>query len=114
MKLSIGLGLQSLTIDVSHLENERSDLQFHLDVFGGKIRGSVPNEWGDQSSIWNLAGTANDISLARTSKALGFTDQLGGSLRACYFTFRSDPPDPLSLCASNWTRLIYLMWFKRA
>jgi autotransporter translocation and assembly factor TamB len=114
MNLSRGLDLQSMTIDLSHLDHERADLQFDLDVFGGKIRGSVSNEWAGKHSTWNLAGTANDISLARTSEALGFTDQLGGSLRACSFTFRGDPRDPMSGTASVWTELNGLSWRNRA
>jgi hypothetical protein len=114
MNLSRGLDMQSITIDLSRLEKSRADLQFELDVFGGKIRGSISNEWPGQHSIWNLAGTANDISLARTAEALGFTDQLGGSLRACNFTFRGDPRDPMRGTASVWTELNGLSWRNRA
>src|SRR5438270_5459131 len=83
MNLARGVDLQSINIDLSRLDKERADLQFDLDVFGGKIRASISNEWPGQHSIWNLAGTASGISLAQTSEALGFTDPLGGSLRAC-------------------------------
>ncbi|PYK31371.1 MAG: hypothetical protein DME57_03895 [Verrucomicrobia bacterium] len=114
LNLAGGLDLQSLTIDLSHLDAERADLQFDLDVFGGKIRGSISNEWSGKRSAWNLAGSANDISLTRTSEALGFTDQLGGSLRACNFTFRGDPRDPMSGTASVWTELNGLSWRNRA
>ena len=114
LNLARGVDLQSLLIDLSRLDDQRADLQFDLDVLGGKIRGSISNEWGGQNSIWNLAGTANGISLAQTSEALGFTDRLGGSLRACNFTFRGDPRDPFAGTASIWTELNGLSWRNRA
>ena len=114
LTLSRGIDLQSLVIDLSRLNNERADLQFDLDVLGGKIRASISNEWAGQHSIWNLAGTATGISLAQTSESLGFTEQLGGSLRACNFTFRGDPRDPFSGTASIWTELNELSWHNRA
>ncbi|PYL54217.1 MAG: hypothetical protein DMF29_06700, partial [Verrucomicrobia bacterium] len=100
MNLARGLDLQSITIDLSRLDKQRADLQFDLDVLGGKIRASISNEWPGQHTRWNVAGTASGISLAQTSEALGFTDPLGGSLRACNFTFRGDPRDPLGGTAS--------------
>jgi hypothetical protein len=114
MNLARGLDLQSITIDLSRLDKQRADLQFDLDVLGGKIRASISNEWPGQHSSWNVAGTASGISLAQTSEAVGFTDRLGGSLRACNFTFRGDPRDPLGGTASVWTELNGLSWHKRA
>lgn len=114
LNLARGLDLQSIVIDLSRLDNERADLQFDLDVLGGKIRASISNEWPGQHSIWNVAGTASDISLAQTSETLGFTDRLGGSLRACNFTFRGDPHDPFTGTASIWTELNDLSWRNRA
>ncbi|HYR21323.1 MAG TPA: hypothetical protein VEP30_00185 [Chthoniobacterales bacterium] len=114
MNLARGLDLQSIIIDLSRLDKERADLQFDLDVLGGKIRASISNEWPGQHSIWNVAGTASGISLAQTSEALGFTDRLGGSLRACNFTFRGDPRDPMLGTASVWTELNGLSWHNRA
>ncbi|HVI81595.1 MAG TPA: hypothetical protein VM717_02535 [Chthoniobacterales bacterium] len=114
MNLARGLDLETITIDLSRLDRERADLQFDLDVFGGKIRGSVSNEWPGKHSLWNVAGTASGISLAQSSEALGFTDRLGGSLRACNFTFRGDPRDPMSGTVSIWTELNGLSWHNRA
>ncbi len=114
LNLERGIDLQSIIVDLSRLDNERADLQFDLDVLGGKIRASISNEWDGQHSIWNLAGTASGISLAQTSDAFGFTDRLGGSLRACNFTFRGDPRDPFSGTASIWTELNGLSWHNRA
>ncbi len=56
MNLARGLDLQSITIDLSRLDKERADLQFDLDVLGGKIRASISNEWPGERSIWNVAG----------------------------------------------------------
>src|SRR5213082_3190159 len=114
MNLARGVDLQSITIDLSRLDKERADLQFDLDVFGGKIRARISNEWPGQHSTWNLAGTATGLSLTQTSEALGFTDRLDGSLRACNFTFRGDPRDPMRGTASIWTELNGLSWHKRA
>lgn len=114
LNLAQGLDLQSLVIDLSRLDNERADLQFDLDVLGGKIRASISNEWPGRHSIWNVAGTASGISLAQTSEAFGFTDRLDGSLRACNFTFRGDPRDPFTGTASIWTELNDLSWRNRA
>ena len=114
MNLARGLDLQSITIDLSRLEKERADLKFDLDVLGGKIRASISNEWPGEHSIWNVAGTATGISLAQTSEALGFTDRLGGSLRACNFTLRGDPRDAMLGTASVWTELNGLSWHNRA
>ena len=52
MNLARGVDLQSITIDLSRLDKERADLQFDLDVFGGKIRASISNEWPGRHSIW--------------------------------------------------------------
>src|ERR1051325_925572 len=114
LNLTRGIDLQSLMIDLSRLENERADLQFDLDVFGGNIRASISNEWGGKGSLWNVAGTASGISLAQTSDALGFTDRLCGSLCAGHFTFFGDPRDPFTGTASVWTELNGLSWHNRA
>src|SRR5438270_2901677 len=114
MNLARGLDLQSITIDLSRLDKERADLQFDLDVLGGKIRANISNEWSGHHSIWNVAGTGTGISLAQTSDAFGFTDRLGGSLRACNFTFRGDPRDLMRGTASVWTELNGLSWHNRA
>jgi hypothetical protein len=114
LNLTRGLDLQSLTINLSQLDKERADLQFDLDVLGGKIRANISNEWPGHHSIWNVAGTGTGISLAQTSDALGFTDRFGGSLRACNFSFRGDPRDWLGGTASIWTELNGLSWHNRA
>ncbi len=105
-----GLDLQTLTIDMSRLAKERVDFQFDLDTFGGKMRASFSDEWRPGHALWNFAGSGSDISLAQTSQAVGFTDQIGGSLHACKFTFRGDPRDLTHATASIWTELTGLSW----
>jgi hypothetical protein len=112
--LSRGLDLQWMTIDLSHLWKRQADLQFDLDTFGGKLRASFSNEWRRGQSTWDLAAFANDISLAQTSEALGFTDQLGGSLHAGKFTFHGDPRDLTHATASIWTEVTDLSWRNRS
>lgn len=105
-----GLDLQTLTTDLSRLGKERVDFQFDLDTFGGKIRASFSDEWRPAHPLWNFAGSASDISLEQTSEALGSTEELRGSLRACKFTFRGDPRDLTHATASIWTELTELSW----
>ena len=112
--LTRGLDLQSMTTDFSRLAKRRSDVQFDLDAFGGKIRASLSNEWRPQNSTWNIAGAATGISLAQTSEAIGFTDRLGGSVRACNFTFRGDPRGATEATASIWAEIIGLSWRDRS
>ena len=114
LSLTRGLDLQSIVFDLSRLGKQRVELEFDVDVFGGKIRASISNEWQARPSAWNFVGSANDVSLAQTSEALGFTDRIGGLLHACKFTFRGDPRDPTNATASIWTELTGLTWRNRA
>src|SRR5205085_1087423 len=84
--LSPGLDVQSITTDLSHLGKRRIGLEFEVDAFGGKLRGSVADEWRSSRSNWNMAGSANDISLSQTAEAFGFTNRVGGLLHAGKFT----------------------------
>jgi hypothetical protein len=112
--LARGLDLLSATVDLSHLGKERADFQFDLDTFGGKIRASFSDEWRPGHAAWNFAGSASDISLAQTAEAIGFADQVGGSLRACKLTFRGDPHDLMRATASVWFELTDLSLRDRA
>jgi hypothetical protein len=111
--LSRGLDLQLMTSDLSHLGAQHADLQFDLDAFGGKIRASIAHDWQSDRPSWNVAGVATGISLAQTTEAIGFTDRLGGSVRACNFTFRGDPRDPTQATASIWAEINGLSWHNR-
>jgi len=58
LTLTRGLDVPSLTADLSHLGNQRVGLEFDADVFGGKTRGSISNEWRSRHSNWNVVGSA--------------------------------------------------------
>jgi hypothetical protein len=111
--LTHGLDLQSATVDLSRLGNERLGLQFDVDAFGGKVRGNISHEWHSKYSNWKIAGGASDISLAQISDALGFTDRVNGVLHAGNFTFRGNLAEPDRATASLWCELTGLTWRNR-
>ena len=114
LSLTRGLDLPSVTTDLSRLDKQNIRVDFDAEVFGGKIRASISNEWRSQVSNWNLMGSAADISLAQTAEAIGFTDRMGGLLHACNFTFRGDARDVTHATASLWTEITGLSWRSRA
>ena len=114
LTLSRGLDVQSITLDLSHLGKRRIGVDFDVDAFGGKLRGSMADEWRSPHPNWNLAGSANDISLLQTAEAFGFTDKVGGVVHAGKFTFRGDPNDALAGTASLWMELAKPAWRDRA
>src|SRR5947208_1137934 len=113
LTLSRGLDLQSATADFSRLGKQRVGLQFEVDVFGGKIRGNISNEWRSEHSRWKIAGGASDISLAQTSDAFGFADRVDGLLHASHFTFLGTLAEPDRVTASFWTEVSGLTWRDR-
>jgi hypothetical protein len=113
LTLTHGLDLQSATVDLSRLGNQRVGLQFDADAFGGKIRGNISHEWRSQQSNWKIAGGAMDISLEQTSEAFGFADRVNGLLHAGNFTFRGNLSDPDRVTASLWSELTGLTWRNR-
>ena len=114
LSLARGLDLPSITTDLSRLDRQNVGVDFDVEVFGGKIRGRILNEWTSHISNWSLMGSATDISLAQTAEAIGFTDRVGGSLHTCHFTFRGDPRDLTHATASLWTEMTGLSWRDRA
>src|SRR5436190_84915 len=113
LTLSRGLDLQSATADFSRLGKQRVGLQFEVDVFGGKIRGNISDEWRSQHSNWKIAGGASDISLGQTSDAFGFADRVDGLLHAANFTFRGNLAETDRVTASLWSELTGLTWRNR-
>jgi hypothetical protein len=113
LTLTHGLDLQSATVDLSRLWNQRVGLQFDADAFGGKIRGNISHEWRSQQSNWKIAGGATDISLEQTSEAFGFADPISGLLHAGNFTFRGNLAEPDRVTASLWSELTGLTWRNR-
>ena len=114
LSLTRGLDLPSVTTDLSRVDKQNVGVDFDVEVFGGKIRASISNEWRSHVSNWNLMGSAADISLAQTAEAIGFTDRVGGLLHACNFTFRGDPRDVTHATASLWAEITGLSWRNRA
>ncbi len=111
--LTHGLDLESATVDLSHVGNERLGLQFDVDAFGGKLRGNISHEWHSQYLNWKIAGGATDLSLAQISEALGFADRVNGVLHAGNFTFRGNLAEPDRATASLWCELTGLTWRDR-
>src|SRR5215472_14667939 len=113
LTLTHGLDLQSATVDLSRLANQRVGLQFDIDAFGGKLRGNISHEWHSQYSNWKIAGGIADLSLAQISDALGFADRVNGLLHAGNFTFRGNLAEPDRTTASLWCELTGLTWRER-
>ena len=113
LTLTHGLDLQSATINLSRLGNQRVGLQFDVDAFGGKLRSNISHEWHSRNSNWKIAGGAADLSLAQISDALGFADRVNGLLHAGNFTFRGNLAEPDRVTASLWSELTGLTWRDR-
>jgi len=113
LTLTRGVDVQSLTTDLSHLGKRRVGFDFDVDTFGGKIRASVADEWRSHRSNWNLAGSANGISLTQTAEAFGYTGRIGGLLRAGKFTYRGDVTEAFTGTASLWLELTGPAWMDR-
>lgn len=111
--LANGLAVQSMITDLSQLDKKRIGIELDVDAFGGKLRTSVANEWRHQRSDWSIAGSAKEISLAQTSEAFGFTNQIGGMLHACKFTFHGNARDLSQTTASVWVELTDSSWAGR-
>src|SRR5437867_12809580 len=115
LSLGPGLDLPSVTGDLSRLGNQYVGLNFDLEVFGGKVRGDISHAWRARSGSWNMAGSASDISLAQTAKALGSVDSIGGLLHACNFTFRGNlPGDPTRATGWVWMEVTAPSWRERS
>src|SRR5438046_9732981 len=113
LTFSLRIYLQTATADFSRLGKQRVGLQFEVDVFGGKIRGNISDEWRSQHSNWKIAGGASDISLGQTSDAFGFAERISGLLHAGNFTFRGNLAEPDRVTASLWSELTGLTWRNR-
>jgi hypothetical protein len=113
LTLTHGLDLQSATVDLSRLANQRVGLQFDIDAFGGKLRGNISHEWRSQYSNWKIAGGVADLSLGQISDALGFADRVNGLLHAGNLTFRGNLAEPDRATASLWCELTGLTWRER-
>ena len=113
LSLTRGLDLDALNIDLSHIGESRIGLEVNLDAFGGKLRARISNENRGDQQIWDAAGTASEISLARMSDALDLTDRASGSLHGCKFTFRGEANNLREATASVWAEVTELTWRDR-
>lgn len=105
IELTRGIDIDAFTIDFSHLALRRIGLEANVDVFGGKVRANLSTEDRAGRHLWDVAGTAADVSLAQMSQMLGWRNPAAGALRACKFTFRGDTGDLMRSTASIWTEL---------
>ena len=108
-----GLDLEALTFDLASLEKRRVGLELQLDTFGGILRASFQGRGGGKKFAIDLAGTANNISLAQISSAAGFLEPVTGSVRASKFTFRGNPGEFLDATASVWIEVSDFAWRAR-
>ncbi|MEP7071601.1 MAG: hypothetical protein ABI839_04385, partial [Verrucomicrobiota bacterium] len=113
LRLRDGFSLDSLTLDLSHLRQERLAADGALSLFGGLMRANVATERGEKVRIWEGAATASGVSLAQLATTLGIPERLAGTVRASKFTFRGDPRDFLHASASVWTELNAFQWRER-
>ncbi len=114
LSLARGLDVETITTDLSHLEKKSIGFEVKLDAFGGKLRASVASENRARKVLWNVAGTAADISLAQMSAALGLHDPATGSVRASKFTFRGDTQNLARATASVWAEVNGFTWRDRS
>ncbi|MEY2563691.1 MAG: hypothetical protein QOH88_1884 [Verrucomicrobiota bacterium] len=113
LSLARGLDLDAISIDLSHIAESRIDLEMALDAFGGKLRARVSSDDRGARRIWDVAGSASEISLAQMSEALDWTDRANGSLRASRFTFRGEATNLSEATASVWAEVTGLTWRDR-
>jgi len=113
LSLARGLDVETITADLSRLENKRIGLELNLDAFGGKLRASLASESREEAILWDVAGTASEISLAQMSAALRLTEPASGSVRASKFTFRGGPQNLFHATASVWMEVSGFTWRDR-
>ncbi|MFL6527553.1 MAG: hypothetical protein ACJ8IQ_05595 [Chthoniobacterales bacterium] len=108
-----GLDVDVLRVDLGRLGENRIGIDADLDVFGGKLRASMSAEEQTGKRTWDIAASGNEISLARMSDALAFSDRASGSLHALKFTFRGSLETLQSATASLWTEITGFTWRDR-
>lgn len=108
-----GLDIDAITINLSHLSEQRIGLEMNLDAFGGKLRVNVSSEERAHHRFWDVAGAASGISLSQMSDTLALTNRASGSLRGCKFTFRGEAANLAQATASVWAEVTGLTWRDR-
>lgn len=114
LSLAPGLDIETITADLSRLDKKRVGLEVNLDAFGGTLRASVASENRQKGIVWNVAGTATEISLAQMSTALGLSEPAAGSVHASKFTFRGDLHNFSHATASVWMEVSGFTWRDRS
>jgi hypothetical protein len=113
LSLARGLDIETIAADFAHLPEERISFDINLQAFGGNLRANVASEDRDRNILWNIAGTAANISLGQMSSALGFTVPVRGSVHASKFTFRGDTEHLARDTASVWMEVTDFTWRDR-
>ena len=108
-----GLDVDVLRLDLARVNENRIAIEADFDVFGGKLRASMSADDQSGKRIWDIAASGNEISLARMSDALEFSDRASGSLHALKFTFRGSLEALQSATASLWTEITGFTWRDR-
>ena len=114
LSLTPGLDLAAVTGDLSQVDRGNIGLDVDVEVFGGSLRAAISHDWHAEGANWNVVGSANGISLAQSSQAIGFAGRVGGLLQACKFTFRGNLRAPKSATGWLWTELTDPTWHGRA
>lgn len=112
--LARGIDVDAITADFSHLAARRIGLEINVDVFGGKVRANVMSDARGGRQLWDVAGTASEISLAQMSETLAWRQPAAGVAQTCKFTFRGDPADALQSTASIWAEVNDLTYGNRS
>lgn len=112
--LARGIDVDAITADFSHLAARRIGLEINVDVFGGKVRANVMSDARGGRQLWDVAGTASEISLAQMSEMLAWRQPAAGVAQTCKFTFRGDPTNALQSTASIWAEVNDLTYGKRS
>ncbi|CAN5467706.1 hypothetical protein BH18VER1_BH18VER1_12480 [soil metagenome] len=112
--LARGIDIDTLTADFSRLASRRLSLVASIDVFGGNVRANIMSDSRDGRRLWDVAGSASDISLAQMSQVLGWRESADGALRTCKFRFRGDASDLKQSTASIWAEVNALAWGSRS
>lgn len=112
--LARGIDIDAFTIDMSHIASRRIGFDLNVDVFGGQVRANLTSDTRDGRRLWDLAGSASDVSLMQMSETLAWRARADGAVRTCKFRFRGDPSDFTRSTASVWLEVSDLAWGERA
>ncbi|MFL6590091.1 MAG: hypothetical protein ACJ8M4_07965 [Chthoniobacterales bacterium] len=113
VSLMRGLDVDTLVVDLSQIGASQIAMELNIDAFGGKVRARVSSDDRSDTRIWDMAGSASGVSLAKMSDALGWADRASGSLHSSKFTFRGAMNDIRNSTASVWAEVSGMTWRDR-